>query len=74
MKLSVLSGKIKHYLADFRVVFFVWLVMPGVAIWYLTSPWQRNRWDLALVIFAFIITSMIYLLSGDERLAYQKTK
>ena len=34
------------------------IAMPGVAIWYLTSPWQRNRWDLALIIFAFIITSM----------------
>ena len=32
--------------------------MPGVAIWYLTCPWQRNRWDLALIILAFIITSM----------------
>jgi len=34
------------------------IAMPGVAIWYLTCPWQRNRWDLALIIFAFIITSM----------------
>ena len=34
------------------------IAMPGVAIWYLTSPWQRNRCDLALIIFAFIITSM----------------
>ena len=30
----------------------------GVAIWYVTSPWQRNRWDAALMIFAFILTSM----------------
>ena len=34
------------------------IAMPGVAIWYLTSPWKRNYWDLGLIIFAFIITSM----------------
>jgi len=51
MKLSVLTCKIKHYLADFRVVFFVWLIMAII-------PWLRNRCDLALIIFAFIITSM----------------
>lgn len=30
----------------------------GVAIWYLNSPSKRNKWDLALLIFAFILTSM----------------
>jgi hypothetical protein len=34
------------------------IAMPGVAIWYTTAPWKRNRWDLGLIIFAFIITSM----------------
>ena len=34
------------------------IAMPGVAIWYLTSPWKRNHWDLGFIIFAFIITSM----------------
>ena len=34
------------------------IAMPGVAIWYTTAPWQRSRWDLGLIIFAFIITSM----------------
>lgn len=32
--------------------------MTGVAIWFTASPWKRNCWDITLVIFAFIITSM----------------
>lgn len=32
--------------------------MTGVAIWYTAAPWQRNRWDVALMVFAFILTSM----------------
>ena len=34
------------------------IAMGGVAIWYTTVPWHRNRFDIALMIFAFIITSM----------------
>jgi hypothetical protein len=30
----------------------------GVAIWYTTAPWKRNKWDLALLIFVFVITSL----------------
>ena len=30
----------------------------GVAIWYKCVPWKRTKWDLALLIFAFILTSM----------------
>lgn len=30
----------------------------GVSIWYVTSPWKRSRWDIALLIFAFILTSL----------------
>ena len=30
----------------------------GVAIWYVTVPWQRSGWDIALMVFAFILTSM----------------
>ncbi len=30
----------------------------GVAIWYITAPWKRSKWDIALMIFAFILTSM----------------
>jgi len=32
--------------------------MLGVAIWYTAAPWQRSRWDIALLVFAFILTSM----------------
>lgn len=34
------------------------IALLGVAIWYVTVPWQRNRWDIALMVFAFILTSM----------------
>ncbi len=30
----------------------------GVAIWYVVAPWKRSRWDIALMVFAFILTSM----------------
>lgn len=30
----------------------------GVAIWYITAPWERSKWDVALMIFAFVLTSM----------------
>lgn len=34
------------------------IAMTGVAIWYSASPWKRSKWDVALMVFAFIITSM----------------
>ena len=30
----------------------------GVAIWYTAAPWKRGKWDLALLIFVFVITSL----------------
>lgn len=30
----------------------------GVAIWYTAVPWKRSKWDIALMVFAFILTSM----------------
>lgn len=30
----------------------------GASIWYVTAPWKRNGWDVALMVFAFILTSM----------------
>jgi len=30
----------------------------GVVLWYAAAPWQRSKWDLGLMIFAFILTSM----------------
>lgn len=32
--------------------------MIGVAIWFVAVPWQRSRWDYALLIFCFILTSL----------------
>lgn len=34
------------------------IALLGVALWYVTAPWKRNRWDIALMVFAFILTSM----------------
>ncbi|MGL4519986.1 MAG: glycosyltransferase family 87 protein [Phocaeicola sp.] len=34
------------------------IALLGVAIWYVTAPWKRSKWDVALMIFAFILTSM----------------
>lgn len=34
------------------------IAMPGVAIWYTTAPWKRSKWDIALMVFAFLLTSM----------------
>ena len=30
----------------------------GVALWYWSVPWQRTSWDVALMVFAFILTSL----------------
>lgn len=30
----------------------------GVAIWYVAAPWKRSRFDIGLMIFAFILTTM----------------
>lgn len=29
----------------------------GVAIWYWSAPWKRSKWDIALMVFAFVLTS-----------------
>lgn len=34
------------------------IVFVGVALWYVSVPWKRNRWDVALMVFAFILTSL----------------
>lgn len=34
------------------------IALTGVGIWYCCAPWQRNKWDIALLIFAFVITSL----------------
>ena len=30
----------------------------GVAIWYTAAPWKRSKFDFALLVFAFILTSL----------------
>ena len=30
----------------------------GVVVWYTAAPWQRNNWDIALMVFVFILSSM----------------
>lgn len=34
------------------------IALLGVAIWYVSAPWKRSGWDVALMVFAFLITSM----------------
>ena len=30
----------------------------GIALWYTTSPWKRSGWDIALLVFAFVLSSL----------------
>lgn len=30
----------------------------GVALWYCCAPWQRSKWDIALMVIVFIISSL----------------
>lgn len=30
----------------------------GIALWYTTSPWKRSGWDVALLVFAFLLSSL----------------
>ncbi len=30
----------------------------GIVIWYTAAPWQRTNWDVALLVFAFILSSL----------------
>ena len=30
----------------------------GIVIWYSAAPWQRNGWDIFLLVFAFILSSL----------------
>ena len=30
----------------------------GLALWYATSPWKRSGWDVALLVFAFVLSSL----------------
>ena len=30
----------------------------GIALWYVTSSWKRTGWDVALMVFAFVLSSL----------------
>ncbi len=30
----------------------------GIVIWYTAAPWQRSKWDVVLLVFAFILSSL----------------
>ena len=34
------------------------IALTGAGIWYVAVPWKRNKWDVALMVFAFVLTSM----------------
>jgi len=34
------------------------IALVGVVIWYTVAPWQRTRWDVALMVFVFVLTSL----------------
>ena len=34
------------------------IALVGVVIWYTAAPWQRTRWDVALMVFVFVLSSM----------------
>jgi len=34
------------------------IALLGIVLWYTAVPWKRTTWDLCLLIFAFVLTSM----------------
>jgi hypothetical protein len=34
------------------------IALIGTVIWYTAAPWNRTRWDIVLMVFAFILTSL----------------
>ena len=34
------------------------IALIGVVIWYTAAPWKRGKWDIALLIFVFVLTSL----------------
>lgn len=36
------------------------IAVVGVAIWYTAAPWQRSRWDMALMAYVFIFCTMAH--------------
>ena len=36
------------------------IAVVGVAIWYTAAPWQRSKWDVALMVYVFICCTMAH--------------
>jgi hypothetical protein len=34
------------------------IALAGVVIWYTAAPWQRGGWDVALMVFVFVLSSL----------------
>ena len=34
------------------------IALVGVVIWYTAAPWHRNSWDIALLVFVFVLSSL----------------
>ena len=34
------------------------IALVGVVIWYTAAPWQRNGWDIAMMVFVFVLSSL----------------
>ena len=34
------------------------VALTGVVIWFTAAPWQRSKWDIGLLVFCFLLTSM----------------
>lgn len=34
------------------------IALTGVVVWYTACPWKRGKWELGLMVFAFILTSL----------------
>ena len=36
------------------------IAVTGVAIWYTAAPWERSKWDIALMVYVFIFCTMAH--------------
>ena len=36
------------------------IAVVGVAIWYTAAPWQRSKWDIALIVYVFLFCTMAH--------------
>jgi len=36
------------------------IAVTGIAIWYTAAPWERSKWDIALMVYVFIFCTMAH--------------